>query len=293
MFNKCNCQSWCANSSCQIFIWNIWLRHGFQLSIKSDSLVSPRSLAPVPCNSCSCRRKSSSSCHSERSSSQRASRPTQRDTRKHFKILKNMSGARLYMCHVSSFQSRSSWISSSVISFASSENSMNASRNSAICSSVLGQANISKSHQALNPFATLLWSMSRPQTLLNTLSPVQLIRHAPITKASSNYTGMSMWMPFLWHLSHQWVCSKSGGTCATLQVMLSTGNPCLCFRCRPAPPPPKFLFTSAFYQQIHSKSLLPFSTSWTWANRSIWIQTEKSFQQQTINTYYPLIWTQK
>ena len=96
------------------------------------------------------------------------------------------------MCHVSSFQSRSSWISSSVISFASSENSMNASRNSAICSSVLGQANISKSHQALNPFATLLWSMSRPQTLLNTLSLVQLICHAPITKASSNYTGMSM-----------------------------------------------------------------------------------------------------
>lgn len=142
------------------------------------------------------------------------------------------------MCHVSSFQSRSSWISSSVISFASSENSMNASRNSAICSSVLGQANISKSHQALNPFATLLWSMSRPQTLLNTLSLVQLICHAPITKASSNYTGMSMWMPFLWHLSHKWVCSKSGGTCATLQVMLPAGNPCLCFLLPPCPPPP-------------------------------------------------------
>lgn len=137
---------------------------------------------------------------------------------------------------------------------------MNASRNSAICSSVLGQANISKSHQALNPFATLLWSMSRPQTQLNTLSPVQLICHAPITKASSNYTGMSMWMPFLWHLSHKWVCSKSGGTCATLQVMLPAGNPCLCFLLPPCPPPkhcPAFLFTSAFYQQIHSKSLLP------------------------------------
>ena len=89
IFNTSNCESWFANSSCQIFIWKIWLRHGFQLSIKSDSLVSPRSLAPVPCNSCSCSRTSSSSCHSERSSSHRASRPTQRDTRKHFK---NMSG---------------------------------------------------------------------------------------------------------------------------------------------------------------------------------------------------------
>ena len=98
---------------------------------------------------------------------------------------------------------------------------------------------VKPSHQALNPFATLLWSMSRPQTLLNPLSPVQLIRHAPITKASSNYVGMSMWMPFLWHLSHQCVCSKSGSTCATLQVMLSTGNPCLCFCGRPAPPPKK------------------------------------------------------
>ena len=57
-------------------------------------------------------------------------------------------------------------------------------------------------------------------------------------------------------------CSKSGGTCANLQVALSAGNPCLCFCCRPAPPPkhcPAYFFTFAFYQQIHSKSLLPHS----------------------------------
>ncbi len=117
---------------------------------------------------------------------------------------------------------------------------------------------VKPSHQALNPFATLLWSMSRPQTLLNPLSPVQLIRHAPITKASSNYVGMSMWMPFLWHLSHQCVCSKSGSTCATLQVMLSTGNPCLCFCGRPTPPTKKKRHLSSISFWLRLLSTNPF-----------------------------------
>ncbi len=75
----------CLQTVLVYFFWNIWLSHGFQLSVKSESLDSPRSLAPVPCNSCRCRRKSSSSCHSERSSLQRASRP--REKKRHQETL--------------------------------------------------------------------------------------------------------------------------------------------------------------------------------------------------------------